>query len=90
MTEADSARRQFRLGLLLLACATPLAALCTALAAALGAVMLTQARARQRQPAPPRTPSRTSLPRLATPRPAPRADTRRPRRGPRHHGRILH
>ncbi|MRH89757.1 hypothetical protein GFY24_20300 [Nocardia sp. SYP-A9097] len=89
MSEADSARRQFRLGLLLLACITPLAALCTALAAALGALMLSEARKRLHPPAPQPTP-RTPLPRFASPRPSQRADTRRPRRGPRPHSRIVH
>ncbi|MEV6065906.1 hypothetical protein AB0L82_05075 [Nocardia sp. NPDC052001] len=87
MSEADSARRQFRLGLLLLALATPLAAACTALAAALGALLLSDARKRLNPPAP--LPTSKTLPRVASPRPTPRADSRRPRRGPRQHGRVL-
>ncbi|WP_327145016.1 hypothetical protein [Nocardia sp. NBC_01327] len=94
MSEEDRARRQFLLGLITVAVLTPLAALCTALAAALGTLLMQDARTRlahalRREPAP----SRLPLPRSATPRPVSPAGTRHPRRGPaptRLRGRIVH
>ncbi|MET9492015.1 hypothetical protein [Nocardia sp. NPDC006630] len=95
MSEEDRARRQFLLGLITVAVLTPLAALCTALAAALGTLLMQDARTRlahalRREPA---SSPRLPLPRTATPRPVSPAGTRHPRRGPapaRLRGRIVH
>ncbi|WP_297624775.1 hypothetical protein [Nocardia sp.] len=94
MSEEDRARRQFLLGLITVAVITPLAALCTALAAAIGTLLMEDARTRLAQALRARQPSpRLPLPRSATPRPVSPAGTRHPRRGPavtRLRGRIVH
>lgn len=92
MSDDARARRQHHLGLILAAVITPLAAICTALAAAIGALLLDDARKRLHRTETQRKAAEAAPARLAAPRPAGRTDHRRPRRGPssRHSGRILH
>ncbi|MEV6768419.1 hypothetical protein AB0N05_07275 [Nocardia sp. NPDC051030] len=93
MSEYDRGRKQFTLGLGLVAIITPLAAIIMAIAAAVGALLAVEGRKRMAAAPNPNTPTTAqSPPRLATQRPLSRGENRGPRRnhGSRRPGGIAH